>query len=107
MEPTAITTAARRIAREASTTPREIRIYFDTEGHVLDRHMADVWYADPDRRPTAAIAIVGGRLTQRAAQDLLDAQAAHPDDRDAQNMYLDNLTAIRERETLLADGRIQ
>ena len=67
---TAITTAARRIARETGTADFAAEcIQFDIDGKVIARP----WVSD--RLPYDAITATK-RLTQREAQDLLDAHAA-------------------------------
>jgi hypothetical protein len=103
---TPITTAARRIAREVNATVRETKLWFDADGRVVDSTPADMWYINPaDQAPTAVLTHPGlrrtsERLTYRAAQDLLDAIAAHPGDVDEQGWYLSRLDDARRAERL-------
>lgn len=93
---TDITTAARRIAREVNATHYETRIWFAADGTVLDRTPAGMWYIDPADEAPAVVILRGTRrtnerLTQREAQDRLDAALAHPGDLDEQGYYLERL----------------
>lgn len=82
---TPITTAARRIARDANTATPSLTIYYGADGKRVYTHEAGMWFADPaeGRRLTEGTAVVtrgrsgtGEPMTQREAQDLLDARAA-------------------------------
>ena len=70
----AITTAARRIARTSGEYSAGWRLYFDGAGRKVDA------IHDPEGRRESpsgyAVAARGGRITQRQAQDELDAFAA-------------------------------
>lgn len=99
---TPITTAARRITREVNATVAELRISFDAEGHVVDTTPADMWYINPADAPVAVLTLQGQRrtperMTQREAQDLLDAAAAHPGDSAEQGFFISSLADARER----------
>lgn len=65
---TDITTAARRIARDINTTPDTVTRYFDAQGYAQGHHEG------------AALLLTGRkggvRMTEREAQDHLDAAAA-------------------------------
>ena len=79
-----ITTAARRIARDVNATAPAVRAYYDADGQVVTTHAAGMWFADAetrDRETAGAVVALTGRkgrapLTQREAQDHLDAAAA-------------------------------
>lgn len=74
---TEITTAARRMVREARQRTRHTKMYFDAEGHVMAAHEADLHYATrPEWMDEVVATALGGNLTQRDAQDLIDAHAA-------------------------------
>jgi pectin methylesterase-like acyl-CoA thioesterase len=100
---TAITTAARRIARELNVRPKEITIGFDGTGHVTEAWPTGTW--TPGQGDGAAVihrgTRTGDRMTYRAAQDLLDAAAwvdTHPQDvgpTDPIGDFLDLLNAAR------------
>lgn len=99
---TPITTAARRITREVNSTVPETRIWFDAEGHVAGTTPAGMWHIDPVDVPVAVLTLRGQlrtpeRMTQREAQDLLDAAAAHPGDSAEQGFFLSSLRDARER----------
>lgn len=70
----AISTAARRMAREFnsySDSPRRWELTFGNDGHVTSAGEFTSAMATPD-----FLAGQGARMTQRDAQDFLDAQAA-------------------------------
>lgn len=99
---TPITTAARRITREVNATVAETRVWFDAEGHVVDTTPAGMWHTNPADAPVAVLTLRGQRrtperMTQREAQDLLDAAAAHPGDSAEQGFFLSLLADARER----------
>lgn len=89
---TPITTAARRIARELGTMTRTVRACFAADGQVIDRGVAGAYSTSS---PSDGVWFSGGRTTQRAVQDVLDAVATHPGDSSAQTMYLMDLDAAR------------
>ena len=80
---TQITTAARRIVRKVNATPDALIVHFDTNGDVVDVHEADMHYLPGQRPAGIAASFVGCKhdrgLTQREAQDVLDAYSLHPD----------------------------
>lgn len=100
---TPITTAARRIAREVNAEVSDMQLWFAADGTIVDRTPAGMWYIDSaDQAPDAVLILTGNRrtnerLTQRAAQDLLDAAAAHPGNPAAQGYFLSCLDDARER----------
>lgn len=98
---TAITTAARRLARENNTRYPEITTGYDTDGHPVDAWSTGMTHIG---KPPADIAVTlrGTRncpMTYRAAQDHLDAAAhatAHPDELHAADDYLADLQFARD-----------
>ena len=108
---TAITTTARRIARQVNAGTPGFKYYFDRDGVLLDSHEADRWYTE--RQDYAdRVAVVGvrdsrhfERLTYRDVQDLLDADAyaaQHPKTYEAKSFYLHQLDVAREVEATKA-----
>jgi hypothetical protein len=100
---TTITTAARRIARVINDTFAELTVSFDRDGRQVNAHSTGLWYANPADEPAHAAKLSGRRnrpekLTQREAQDLLDADAyaaEHPEDPEAGCTYLLDLDTAR------------
>lgn len=87
---TSITTAARRIARDANTSSPLVKTWYDADGHPVEAAPADMWFTDP-RPDLAGLVLCKGtrgeeRMTYRAAQDLIDAYAT-----DDPIGYLNNL----------------
>lgn len=76
---TTITTAARRIARNVNASPTSTATYYDADGNGLVSIGAGTWGGSV---PDEAIALIpgrrdaGARMTEREAQDHLDAHAA-------------------------------
>ena len=85
MTTTQITTAARRITRHANAAPSTIRYYYDNTGTVIHAHEAGMFPANKTASDALAAATegtvykangmdgTGRRITQREAQDALDA----------------------------------
>ncbi|MEV6832053.1 hypothetical protein [Amycolatopsis sp. NPDC051102] len=77
-----ISTAARRICRDVNQNVAAITRYYDADGIYLRGHETGMHYANPADRPTDAAVQAAGRrdtadrMTEREAQDLLDAYAA-------------------------------
>lgn len=87
---TEITTAARRIARDVNANVQAITRSYDVDGRVIDTHETGMWYVDPATAPEGIAVKLAGRrdivkggwderLTEREAQDRLDAHAAGVD----------------------------
>lgn len=100
---TPITSAARRICRDLNTAPVEATRYYDADGNYVAGHESGMWFADPSDRPVAAVSSRGhrnntdGRMTERAAQDLLDAAVATGGyDGPGHDDWLNNLAGERE-----------
>lgn len=76
---TQITTAARRIVRELSTTPAAIRAHFDAAGHLVDSHPADMTYtARPAWMDQVVFSAAGGQgWTEQQVQTALDAYQSY------------------------------
>lgn len=73
---TQITTAARRIQRDITTTPRTLTSYYTEDGDLIRTHEAGMTYLDPANAPTGyALQLRGGHRTQREIQDMLDGYA--------------------------------
>lgn len=98
----AITPAARRIARKTNDTPRSLKIRFDINGDVLDVHPVDMFYTPGNGPAGIAITTIGTgknhHMTYRHAQDCIDAYNAHPDDPDMREFYLQQLETQRDYE---------
>ena len=95
---TAITTAARRIARDANATPATVTRYYAADGRAVHHTIPHVLKL-AGRRGTSAAMPGGGRMTTREAQDRLDAAAyAGPDDfaGERAGYYLRALESARE-----------
>jgi len=101
---TAITTAARRIARETNASARGMKLHFDANGKVLDRHPADQSYTTRQAWATDRVVttVSGAHITYRAAQDFLDAAAYAATQTAewpyaAEGIYLDELATARSK----------
>jgi hypothetical protein len=75
---TAITTPARRLAREINRHPAATSVAFDAEGYIVGAWSTGTWFADSSKTPDHSVVVTGRRahkMTEREAQDLLDAAA--------------------------------
>lgn len=103
MQTNKVTTAARRITRHLNQTPRELRIHFDAQGVALHAQEAGLHYREgeqPSILEAAILALTGKRnaryrMTERVAQDYLDAAAQYPG----------NMMAISEQVQMVASDR--
>ena len=84
---TQITTAARRIVRETRSASASMRLRFDADGNLLDSREIGTWYTTPQGwEASVAVVTTSPRwkheapITQRQAQDMLDASATYPGD---------------------------
>lgn len=69
---TPITTAARRIARDASSTPSIVTTFYDVDGRPVASWVPGEGHGDVEPYSTR---LTGGPCTQRRAQDTIDAWA--------------------------------
>lgn len=103
---TAITTAARRIARDINATVPEVTAAYDAEGNPMETWSTGMSFANPADHPDSKLVLAGRRQTpiaQRDVQDLLDAAdyadtqgAADAIDRQVETgYYLENLAQAR------------
>ncbi len=76
-----ISAAARRICRDVNKNVHAITRYYNASGGYLRGHETGMYYTDPADRPADAAVQAPGRrdtadrMTEREAQDLLDAYA--------------------------------
>lgn len=76
MSTTQITTAARRIQRDATAHHDTLTSYYTADGRHIATHETGLTYADPADAPTGyALRLQGGQYTQRQIQDMLDGYA--------------------------------
>lgn len=68
-----VTTAARRIAREANTRRAGFRLYFDADGHQVAEVFGPEGHGPKTGTYAYAVVTTGDRLTWRGAQDVIDA----------------------------------
>lgn len=101
---TAITTAARRLARESNTRPAEVTTAYGADGNPVKAWSSGMYHTG-GTAPACAVTLAGTKrdhLTYRRAQDLLDAAAwatDHPDQHattDPIGDYLYQLAVARE-----------